>query len=298
LPRTTGRRLEKIVANIERLLGEGVVVRERFRIRDAVSETLREFDVVITANDAASKVLVAIECKDHGRPLDQEVIEAFVTKCADSALEQRAMVSGSGFSAGAIKKASHYGILLLELVGEETIGWPSWFAPRSLGVKNTVWSIESGVLFDENKQPIPNFRAQGGEKILTGEGGSASILDLASVWMNDPDSGRGIVVPPGSTQLVSAIVDLPEMPTLIPQPGGKEFRVSRAELVLKLFGNDIKDAPLAPHALRRIDGETRGISLVSTSFSVGGKSFAALISVVKVDATGFRLSVGLVEPHR
>jgi hypothetical protein len=59
---------------------------------------------------------IVFECKDHGRPLDIPVIEAFSTKLQDISAKRGAVVSSSGFTDGAENMASNLGIDLLALV--------------------------------------------------------------------------------------------------------------------------------------------------------------------------------------
>lgn len=59
---------------------------------------------------------IAFECKDHGRPVDVPVIEAFNTKLQDIGAKKGAIVSNSPFTEGAQTMAAKLGIDLLALV--------------------------------------------------------------------------------------------------------------------------------------------------------------------------------------
>lgn len=59
---------------------------------------------------------IAFECKDHRRPLDIPIVEAFNTKLKDIGAKKGAIVSSSPFTAGARNMAANLGIDLLGLV--------------------------------------------------------------------------------------------------------------------------------------------------------------------------------------
>ncbi len=59
---------------------------------------------------------IAFECKDHSRPLDIPVVEAFNTKLQDIGAKKGAIVSSSSFTDGARNIADKLGIDLLALV--------------------------------------------------------------------------------------------------------------------------------------------------------------------------------------
>lgn len=293
--RRSGRRLERIVASIERLVGEGVTVRERFKVHDHVSDTQREFDVVCTTSDAAAPISFAIECKDHAKPLDQPVIEAFVTKCRDTGVSERAIVSGSGFTEGAAKKAEYYGVLLFELVGGERLGWPSWFLARELRGVNTTWSIEAALAIDTSGAPLPNFRVGVSDKVFRFGGELRSLMDVASHWMTSEAHGRGLATAPGESAIVPAIVDFAEPPALTVAVSGQYYFLREVRFQIKIATRELPPTPLVPHAVRRLDGTTRGFSMVSMPVEIGGKRVAFALSAVQIPDGGYRVNATMID---
>lgn len=83
-------------------------------VQGKLSEVGREIDVQLV--DPNQYDFVAFECKDHARPIDVPLIEAFSTKLIDVGAQRGAMVSNSGYTEGALTMASKLGIDTLALV--------------------------------------------------------------------------------------------------------------------------------------------------------------------------------------
>lgn len=87
-------------------------------VLDDAAETERDVDVTVKYkfDNESTSVLVGLEVKDHARPLDVTHVEQLGAKMNDmGAITDRAIVSASGFSEPAIRKALKHGIRLLEL---------------------------------------------------------------------------------------------------------------------------------------------------------------------------------------
>lgn len=87
-------------------------------VYDAASSEGRDVDVTVTAHAATGAQVgySGIEVKSHKRPLDSTHVEQLSCKMGDMpSLTERAIVSASGFSAPAIRKAAKHGVDLLEL---------------------------------------------------------------------------------------------------------------------------------------------------------------------------------------
>jgi hypothetical protein len=85
---------------------------------DEASETNRDVDVTITARNPDNSVSVfkGIEVKAHTRKLGSEAVEQLSQKMKDMpTITHRAIISSSGFTKPAIKKAAKHGVELFEL---------------------------------------------------------------------------------------------------------------------------------------------------------------------------------------
>ena len=92
--------------NIEVVLGD--------LVDDAAAEESRDVDVTITTRDKDGKVTAfhGIEVKDHFRPLDVAHVEQLCAKFKDMpALTSHAIVSASGYTKPAIRKARHHAVV-------------------------------------------------------------------------------------------------------------------------------------------------------------------------------------------
>jgi Restriction endonuclease len=120
-----GEKLQELVKSIElSLLGdETTIVESPALLVSKSSGGLREHDVLITQTLPHRRVLTAIECKDHSRPIDYDVIDAFKTKCEDTLIDKKVIVSSKGFRANAIKTAKDHGIALMTLQEAKRRDW-------------------------------------------------------------------------------------------------------------------------------------------------------------------------------
>jgi len=76
----------------------------------------RQFDVIVKSNSEDYPQEIAIECKEHGRPIDVAKIECFECKCGRvPTITKKIFVSNSGYTKGAKKAAKVYGIDLLNI---------------------------------------------------------------------------------------------------------------------------------------------------------------------------------------
>lgn len=97
---------------------DGVAVEVGARVLDVSTGTERDVDVTIRyARDGSDAGLAALEVKEHGRALDVTHVEQLTQKLSDMpSLASRGIVSASGYTAPAIRKAERHGIELLHFV--------------------------------------------------------------------------------------------------------------------------------------------------------------------------------------
>jgi hypothetical protein len=104
---------------------------------DAVAEEARDVDITVRATDKDGTVSVfeGIEVKDHKRPLDVAQIEQLCAKLRDMPeITKRGIVSASGYTEPAIRKARHNGCALYSLV--------EWNAPVEIATVTIVPGFE------------------------------------------------------------------------------------------------------------------------------------------------------------
>jgi hypothetical protein len=93
----------------------GVEIELGEMVADVIAEKDRDVDITVRYRDADGtlKELHGIEVKDEGRPLGVQPVEQIILKLGDMpSLTKHALVSSSGYSDGAWKKAKHYGLEL------------------------------------------------------------------------------------------------------------------------------------------------------------------------------------------
>lgn len=85
-------------------------------VYDRAAEKLRDVDVTVAEAVGEIKALKGLEVKKHEEPLDVTHVEQLALKLKDmSALTSRQIVSASGYTAGAVKKAAAHGVELFRL---------------------------------------------------------------------------------------------------------------------------------------------------------------------------------------
>ena len=122
-----GRSLELLVSHLEKVLGydTGVKVESPKRLPDLLSDRhrTREHDVVLSVSHGHHKLTIALECRDHSRPIGVSQVEAFSTKCRHTGVDQGVLVSSKGFYKSAMEKADKLSIRCLSLEQATSFEW-------------------------------------------------------------------------------------------------------------------------------------------------------------------------------
>jgi hypothetical protein len=85
------------------------------KVFDEASESRRDVDIVIAT--AGEHGFAGIEVKDEGRPLHVGLVEGICQKFADMpSITRRSIVSASGYTAPALRKAAAHGVQCLKIV--------------------------------------------------------------------------------------------------------------------------------------------------------------------------------------
>lgn len=108
-PETKWQGFERIVAAIHVAETQGATVTWDEKIKG------RQFDVTIRFKVGFYEYLTLIECRDYGRPVKAEKVEAFVTKARHHNANKAIMVSAFGFQSGAKVVAAKENIELYSL---------------------------------------------------------------------------------------------------------------------------------------------------------------------------------------
>lgn len=150
-----GRALEKLVAALERVLSsrEGVTIASPGYLPDKCTGQSREHDVVVTFSSAYHKLTLAIECRDRSKKVGVPDVEAFHTKCFDTGINKGIIVSSTGFTPTALKKAQDKGITCLELRKVDSFNWllAQGVRVRDWRLLNTNWTF----IPEKNIDPKP-----------------------------------------------------------------------------------------------------------------------------------------------
>ncbi|MGD8499136.1 MAG: restriction endonuclease [Phycisphaerales bacterium] len=136
-------------------------------VHDAGIDKCRDVDVTVTYKDADGLISAfkGIEVKKHSRPLDVTHVEQLVAKFNDmSDISHRAIVSASGYTQSALKKAEAHGVDLFSLIhwdnpmeGFEHIRFPPGFFIKQ---RTLIWVDRPRIAFNPNEHIPDQVRNQ------------------------------------------------------------------------------------------------------------------------------------------
>ena len=126
------RRFEAVCCQIQKTLSPDCEIEQNAKIQGLKSGRLREIDIVIKKTIGQFETLFAIDCKDYKKPADIKTVEASMGLFKDIRATRGAIISASGFSASAKKRAAEANIELYRLVDSEKHDWQSYVAIPAL----------------------------------------------------------------------------------------------------------------------------------------------------------------------
>jgi hypothetical protein len=134
MPKRTNE-FQKLVFLVKNHVGGGATVTESKLLPDRITGANREVDVVIESAVGGHHILVSIEWRDHGRRANVGWVEEMRGKHEHLRTNRLVLISKSGFTREALKKAHTYGFeaLALEAVNEESV-------KRLLGDTGSLWA--------------------------------------------------------------------------------------------------------------------------------------------------------------
>lgn len=201
-----GRALERLVRKLQAVLNdrEDVAVCSPLRLRDNITGTKREFDVVITAHEGELPKHTVFEVRDRGRRVSTPEMEAFILKAHDAGVFRKVFVSSSGFSRPACVKAAHYGVECYDFGQVESVPWYSG-APNLVFSKTIeshaieLYPVDEEALLQEGRSL--NLGLTFENVYLLGANGRkvcwSKVLELAWSNIQDEDSASGEAFRPG-----------------------------------------------------------------------------------------------------
>ena len=121
-----GKKLETLVAWIEKALAETAEVVPNAKLPDKETGRLRQVDVAVFLKDSHHRLLFMIEVRDHTRPVGSSYIEETYGKATSIGAANVVIVSSSGFTRPAQQKANKRGIRLLTYQQAISGDWAKW----------------------------------------------------------------------------------------------------------------------------------------------------------------------------
>jgi hypothetical protein len=107
-------------------------------------EAEREVDILHQTTEGTTRVKIAVEAKDEGRKLDVTAIEAIHGKYQGEGgvpADRVVVVSSSGFTTLAIRRAKHFGIDLFTIAEAKELDWSKFAAEHAAVKEHTTWDI-------------------------------------------------------------------------------------------------------------------------------------------------------------
>lgn len=219
-----GRLFELLIARLESAIAPGLRIESPYYVADAVTGQRREIDVVVV--DAGGAPVLAIECRDRKRPADVSWIEQLATKARALGVQKTIAVSGSGFSAPALKKAAAAGIETrsIETLTNDDLRWMP--TVQVSAIEGNIGSLVTEVTFFEPPGPNP-FDGLDRLTFVTDRGVECHSPDLLR-WavLGDlarcnpsPRPGHAIRLPSGSFALPNQMIVLAYLMDTAPLEG-------------------------------------------------------------------------------
>lgn len=106
---------QRLIFMLKQVVAPDVSVIESKMLPDIHTGTEREVDICIEGTLGGHDILICLECRDHKRPADVGWVQSMKRKHDDLPTNALYLVSRSGFTSEAQKKAKAYNIEVLEL---------------------------------------------------------------------------------------------------------------------------------------------------------------------------------------
>jgi hypothetical protein len=120
-----GENLQRIVRALEQATNNApnITVESPKRVPDKDTGKPREHDVIVTFSFNHHSMIMALECRDRSRKVGVPDVEAFRNKCDRTGVHRAIIVSATGFTKTALKKAEALEIGCLGLEEVDRFNW-------------------------------------------------------------------------------------------------------------------------------------------------------------------------------
>ncbi len=120
------KKFEKVVYDIQKELAPDSEVKLDDAITGEDSKVSRQIDISIRRNIGQYSILIVIDCKDYGVPIDVKDLGEFATLVKDVRAHKGAMISSKGFTPAAVSLAKARGIDTFTLIDTESVDWKAY----------------------------------------------------------------------------------------------------------------------------------------------------------------------------
>lgn len=125
---------QRLMTLLHVTLANNAIVRESAMLEDAVTHEQREIDILVTTSTAGYEFRIGIEVVDRSRPMGTPWVESMHAKRSNLPIDKLVLVSRSGFTLPAQRKARFYGIETLTVESALNTDWPLLISLERSGV--------------------------------------------------------------------------------------------------------------------------------------------------------------------
>jgi hypothetical protein len=141
---------QQLIYLIHHQLAPGAEVTESKFLRDKATGTNREVDIAIETQVGGYALTICVECQKRGRVVDVEWIEQMIGKHETLPTDKLILVSRSGFTQTARKKASENRVETLTIAQAVSANWTTLVGQPDVLLEK--WSIEPRAYFGLSPQ--------------------------------------------------------------------------------------------------------------------------------------------------
>jgi hypothetical protein len=120
------KRFERLACEIQKGMTGSAKVILNDSIVGVDSKVPRQIDISIREQIGQYSILVVIDCKDHGEPIDVKGVEEFAGLARDVRANKGAIISSNGFTEAAKNVAKNHGIDTFRLLDTEGVDWKTY----------------------------------------------------------------------------------------------------------------------------------------------------------------------------
>lgn len=186
-----GKALEQLVAAIQEVVKDcpNTIVQTNVNVPNTAGIN-REIDILVSTKVQGICNCTAFECKDYStsaksKPVDIQVVDAFIGKCSlIPSINQKVIVSATGFSKNAIKEAEMAGVKLYAFenipIDEIISKGDAYFVRPTFKIKEQGYVIytQKSIKIDSTVIPLDHYFDENNTKITTDTLFKSQIRDL------------------------------------------------------------------------------------------------------------------------